>query len=577
MIAYSRSDNNDTQNSLRQFLSRVLFGGGSFTQDARLLYIILLGLMLAVTLMKSLDLILLPEHAIRWLAIVTSVDGLCLFLLGMNQRGRTKTAGMMLVLALLVMITICAATAGGILSPAATYYLTTVFIAGLLLGEAWGILTAVLCCFAGLFLVGFEHTVVLPPDELRHSAIALWLGIVLNMAIIIGLQYLAARTSRKALVQVKAELAERLRAEDALRESEQRYREVFENTSDGIFLMDVAREGRFKVVRCNPAQEKALGLKPGQATGRLVNEFLPKSVATAMSANFQRCVEAGVPMAYEEALDLPVGRRYFDTALIPVRDAAGRIYRLVGIAHNITERKQAAGRLQQTMEQLRALSTRLENLREEERTRISREIHDHLGQLLTALKLEIHSMRSRVAAVGETEIRGQLTHKIGTATELLNELIRSVQKIASELRPGVLDRLGLEAAIESEAQAFEGRTGIKCECSLPTETMDLPAEFATGVFRIVQEILTNVARHSQATEVMICLSYRAGNLVLEAEDNGVGIKESDLANDKSLGLLGMRERATLLGGTIQFRGMQREGTLVTLQLPLPKMEIAVTT
>jgi PAS domain S-box-containing protein len=529
-------------------------------------------LVLSVTVTQCLQLVLLPVHAPRCLSIIAAVDGVALAALGMNQRGQTRRASVLLVLALSAIITVSAATAGGIHTPAATYYLTTVFIAGFLLGERWGLATALLCCLGGIFLVIAERSVALSSQELTQNAFALWMGIVLNMAIIIGLQYLAARTARNALEQVEAELAERRRTESALRESEQRYREVFEKTSDGIFLMDVAPEGRFKFVRFNPAEEKSVGVTDQQAAGRYVSEIMPKPVAETMNASFRRCLEAGAPISYEEQLDLPVGRRYFDTSLIPVRDAEGQIYRLVGIAHNITEQKQAAVHLQKSTEQLRALSSRLQTLREEERTRIAREIHDHLGQLLTALNLELHSVRTKAAGLPETDVRTSLTAKVKAATELVNELIRSVQKIASELRPGTLDRLGLEAAIESEAQAFRERTGIQCECSLPTAQMALPREHATALFRIFQEILTNVARHSRATEVMVSLTHKGDSLLLEAEDNGVGIKDSDVAGAKSLGLLGMQERAAILGGKITIRPGVPDGTSVVVQIPLPGKE-----
>jgi PAS domain S-box-containing protein len=565
--------NNSENGAMRlPFLARV-FGGKGMTQHAGMLSVILLSLMLTVTFVECVNLVILPVHALRWLAIIAAVDGLGLVLLGVNQRQRTRQASIVLVLVLPVIGTGAAAIAGGIHAPATTYYLTIVFIAGLLLGQRWGVITALLCCLGGLVLVYAGRQVNLPPNEVRYSAFGLWVGMVLNMAIIIGLQFLAAHTARNALQQVSAELAERQRTESALRESEQRYREVFEKTSDCIFLFDVTADGRFRVARFNPAEEKSVGVTNAQAVGRFVSEFMPKRVADVVNSNFQRCVDAGATIRYEEELDLPVGRRFFDTALIPVRDGTGRICRLVGIAHNITERKHAAEGLQRSTEQLRALSSRLQSLREEERTRIAREIHDHLGQFLTALKLELHSARSKVLVIGEPELRAALISKMGTATELINELISSVQKLSFELRPGTLDRLGLEAAIESETESFQARTGIQCEWSLPTVPVALPPEHATAVFRIFQEILTNIARHARATRVVVCLNCGEDSLELEAEDNGIGIKESDLTDPKSLGLLGMQERAAILGGTVAFRGNSNEGTTVTVQIPLDrKME-----
>jgi signal transduction histidine kinase len=161
-----------------------------------------------------------------------------------------------------------------------------------------------------------------------------------------------------------------------------------------------------------------------------------------------------------------------------------------------------------------------------------------------------------------------LSGKIDTATELTDETVRSVQKIASELRSGVLDQLGLAAAIKSEAQSFQTRTGIQCECSLPTTLTEISKEHATTVFRIFQEILTNITRHAHATEVIVCLSIDGNNLVLEVEDNGVGIKDLEIADAKSLGILGMQERATLLGGMVKFHRNRGKGTTVTMQIPL---------
>ncbi|MDB6066966.1 MAG: putative Hybrid sensor histidine kinase [Pedosphaera sp.] len=551
----------------------LLFDNRDLARSARMLCVILFSLMVAVTLMECVELVILPARFIRWLSIIAAVDGLGLILLEVTERGRTRLASVLLVVSLSVIITVCAATRGGIHTPAATYYLTVVFIAGLLLGERWALFTAVLCCIGGLSLVFSERTANLPPNELRNSAFALWLGIVVNMAVITFLQYLAARTARSAMQQLRMELAERQRAEAAARESEHRYREVFDMTSDCIYLLDVGVNGIFRVERFNPAEEQSVGVTNAEAAGKLVGEFLPHEVATTMNASFQRCVEAGVPIHFEEELNLPVGRRFFDTTLIPVRNDAGEIYRLVGIAHNITERKEAAERLKKSAERLRALSSRLVSLREEERTRISREVHDHLGQLLTALKMEFHALRTSVAATDTSELTGRVTGQIGAATGLINELIGSVQKIAGELRPGILDCLGLEAAIESEAESFQLRTGIECECSVPLTPMDIPEGHATAVFRIFQEILTNVARHAQATRVVVCLTSEEGNLVLEAEDDGVGIKESDIADPKSLGLLGMQERAEILGGTVMFQRTGEQGTIVTFQIPLPAMSL----
>ena len=561
------SNGHENGGSRFPFLTHLL-GGKAIGRGDPLLTSILLLLMLVVTVMESLDLITDPMQALRWISTIIAVDGLGLVLLSVNERGQRRLASRLLVLGLMLIVTVSAATAGGIHAPAATCYLTVVFIAGLLLGERAGASTALACCVCGLGLVAAAKFGWLPPNPIRHNEFTLWLGTTVNMGIIIGLQYFAARTARNALRQAQDELIERQRNETALRLSEKRYREVFENTSDCMFLLDVLPESRFKVVRFNPAEEKSVGITNAQAAGKLIQEIVPPEIAAALKANFRRCVESGRRISYEEQLDLPVGRRHFDTTLIPVRDASGRIYRIVGIAHNITESKQTAEHLRRSEEQLRALSSRIQSLREEERTRIAREIHDHLGQLLTALKFDLRLIQRKISGVHEPELRALLSGKIATATDLTDETVKSVQKIASELRSGVLDQLGLAAAIRSEAQMFQTRTGINCEWSFPTVPIEASAEQATAAFRIFQEILTNIARHAHATAVIVCLSLDNANLMLEVEDNGVGIKDLDIEDAKSLGILGMQERASLLGGTVKFQRNRGKGTTVTVQIPI---------
>jgi PAS domain S-box-containing protein len=235
---------------------------------------------------------------------------------------------------------------------------------------------------------------------------------------------------------------------------------------------------------------------------------------------------------------------------------------------DITPRLQMEEQLEKTSRQLRALTRRLQSLQEEERTHLAREIHDHLGQLLTALSLDLRLVERRAAGVADAGLRAALQGKITSARLLANETITSIQKIATELRPAILDRLGLEAAIEAETQAFQVRSGLHCQWTLPSTPVALAPDQATAVFRIFQEILTNVARHAQASNLAVRLARDEDALLLEVDDDGIGIKPEDNANPTSLGLLGMRERVAILGGKITFgRGGQR-GTKVVMQIPL---------
>ena len=261
--------------------------------------------------------------------------------------------------------------------------------------------------------------------------------------------------------------------------------------------------------------------------------------------------------------------------------AEGNLIALEGFITDITAQRQAEAEREAATkreQQIRAEFTRqLIASQEAERTRIAREIHDHLGQLLTALKLDLRSLERRASGLSDPELQTALLSKVKSAKELADETITSVQKIASELRPGILDRLGLAAAIEAEAQAFATRTGVSCPCSVPAETPPIPQDRAIATYRIFQEIMTNVARHAHATEVRIRLQLSATVLELEVADNGVGLAEEHFANPKSFGLLGMTERAEILGGQIEFgKPPDGSGTVVAVRLPLGETKLADT-
>ena len=182
---------------------------------------------------------------------------------------------------------------------------------------------------------------------------------------------------------------------------------------------------------------------------------------------------------------------------------------------------------------MRALSSRLQSVREEERTRIAREIYDELGQALTGLKMDLSWMEKRVAPTSDVALHGLLSPKLQAMTQLIDATIHTVRRIASELRPGVLDNLGLLAALEWQAQDFQHRTDIPCHLKTTLEEIDIAQEGATAVFRIFQETLTNVVRHAHATRVDVCVAKDDGNLILEVHDNGRGVSESALTAETS--------------------------------------------
>jgi len=223
---------------------------------------------------------------------------------------------------------------------------------------------------------------------------------------------------------------------------------------------------------------------------------------------------------------------------------------------------QANRELHDSLDQLHALAARIQAIREEERTSIAREIHDELGQSLTALKMDLVWLMHRLPD-SESPQRA----KASSMLKLIDGTIGTVRKIAAELRPGMLDDLGLAAAIEWQAQEFQARTGIECLVLLPTEIFVLDEERSTAIFRIFQETLTNVARHAAATRLTVKLERSPQELVMTVEDNGKSFEQTAVFGNKSLGLLGMKERALILGGTLEVQGNPGKGTTVTVRVP----------
>ena len=241
------------------------------------------------------------------------------------------------------------------------------------------------------------------------------------------------------------------------------------------------------------------------------------------------------------------------------------IHRALREAETRSERRRAEEQLRHSHAQLRSLSLYLQHVREEERIRIAREVHDELGQALTGLKLQLTWLGGRLPN------HLKLLHeKIKIMSARIDENIQTVRRIATELRPGVLDSAGLLAALEWQAQQFETQTGIRCRVESTVGDTLWDQDLNTAFFRIFQETLTNVLRHANATRVDVRFRETHDFLVLEVKDNGRGISEAEIRSTKSIGLLGMRERAALLGGEVSFRNGSGKGTTVTVHIPRPE-------
>ena len=242
---------------------------------------------------------------------------------------------------------------------------------------------------------------------------------------------------------------------------------------------------------------------------------------------------------------------------------------LQGIMFDVTDQKRFEEQLKSSHERMRELAAHIEGVREEERTRIAREIHDELGQALTGIKIDLAWMNKKLQIHDRATQTDLLLKRITAMKDTIDTTVQVVRKISAELRPGILDGFGLPAAIEWQASEFQDRTGIQCQLSAIPEDLDLEERPSSAIFRIFQELLTNIVRHANASMVDISLRKRRGMLILEVQDNGRGISENEKFKANSFGLLGVRERVALLGGKSSIKGVQGQGTTVTIRIPLP--------
>jgi len=393
-------------------------------------------------------------------------------------------------------------------------------------------------------------------------------------------------------------IAERTRIEHALKASEVRYRRLFETAKDGILILD-AETGR--ITDANPFLQELLGYSHGELLGKMLWEIGPFRDIAASRVAFRK-LQRKEYIRYDNLPLETKGRRHRHVEFVSnvyrengtrviqcnIRDITARHQAEEALANfskelerrveertaellaankllkkMLDEGKRAEEEIRKSRERLRNLSGRLQSLLEEERTRISREIHDELGQALTALKIDLSLTRRSLVSRGHA---GE-SEKVYENERAVNRIIRTVRKIATDLRPGILDELGVAAAIEWMAKDFQSRTGIGVKVALQGVDKISDTACATAIFRIVQEALTNVMRHAAASRVNVSFKKKDQTLVVEVRDNGIGIAEGRILGSKSFGLIGIRERVRLLGGEAVIRGKPGEGTLIRVTLP----------
>jgi len=362
-----------------------------------------------------------------------------------------------------------------------------------------------------------------------------------------------------AVVGIARDISERRLAQETLALREAYLRSMLDNLPYLAWLKN--SDGRFQVVN-QPFADAAGKVRPSDVLGLDDFAIWPHELAMRYVADDQDVMQTQQQKLVEEQISSRGGLIWVETFKSPVLDAAGKVIGTTGLAHDITGRRQLQEEQQRSREQLRALAAHVESVREQERVRIAREIHDELGQSLTCMGMDLAFLDRQIDPENK-----DAAARVAALVELVKDTIRCVRRISSELRPSILDDLGLGAAIEWLAHDFETRTQITCTIEVP-EDLSLPFDLATPLFRVCQEALTNVTRHASATNVTIQLVCSNGHIALTIKDNGRGITEDEIKRYGSLGLLGMKERIAILGGTLDVEGKPGEGTALTIQIPL---------
>ncbi len=366
-----------------------------------------------------------------------------------------------------------------------------------------------------------------------------------------------------------AEELERDKAEKALRRSEARLRQIMDLVPHFIFAKDT--DGRF--ILANEAVAEVYGTSVHTLIGKQdsdfaqsheeVNRFRQDDMAVIKSGSTKVIPE-------EKITDASGTVHYLQTTKIPFTFANSTLPAVLGVSIDITARKEAESRLREAYEQTRELSARLKAAEESERKRIARELHDEFGQMLTALKFDLSWIQRRLAEQSSLTPYHSIINKTRDMSKLTDELIQTVRRIATSLRPSILDDLGLIPALEWQTKEFRNRTGIDCRFSteLDSNTCRLESDRATALFRIAQELFTNILRHAEASRVELTLEKQHEFLLLSVNDNGRGVGNHETPQSRSLGLLGIRERVTSFGGDFLISGKSGQGTRAQVRIPV---------
>jgi len=350
-------------------------------------------------------------------------------------------------------------------------------------------------------------------------------------------------------------------AEDAATRALSEVDQIFETAADGMRIVD----RNFRVLKANDTFAKLVGLPKNEIIGRKCHDVFWGEACKSPGCPLTRILEGEQDVEYDSEKMRPDGTVVpCIVSATPFRRPDGTTIGIVEDFKDISERKKAERNLKRTSVRLRELTAHLQCIREEERSRIAREIHDELGQVLTALSLDLRWLKKRLPAE-----QMELHEKIQSMAELITATVSSISRICSELRPAILDDVGLSAAIEWQAEEFTSRTGIACDIRTDPPEIKLSEELSVAVFRIFQETLTNIVRHARASKVEVQLRLTPSEFSMKVCDDGIGIEITGPQKVKTFGLLGVKERVRGFGGELNLTAGDTGGTCLDIVIPAP--------
>ena len=358
------------------------------------------------------------------------------------------------------------------------------------------------------------------------------------------------------------DITELKKAEESIRKNEKKFRDLLEATPDAMVIVN--EDGL--ILMTNHQAENIFGYTREELFNQRVEMLMPDSFRNKHKEQRHGYVTNPAARSMGKSLDLIAKKK--NGTIFPVEISLSPLITEEGMfisaaIRDITERKAAAAALEESYQSIRRLTEHLQNVREEERTSIAREIHDELGQQLTVMMMDVSWLEKRVPADNE------IAHKkIDDLLKLMENTVKTVRRISSELRPSVLDDLGLVVAMDLQLKELEKRSGICTKLIAPKREPVLPVAVKNGMFRIFQESLTNVARHSGASKVIVTFENKNGKIVLTIKDNGSGFDEKKAAEKRTLGVLGMKERANVMGGEYLISGEPGKGTTIVVSVPV---------